>query len=145
MIQNRLTKIDGLCLLNVLPVPVARRWQVVGVDSIYRPPPSNNNHILFITRRSKLSPGLSAHSLRHSPCKCRRPQLSAPTVSHLSLKSPAPWRRRSLWARAHQRKLFRGGGGGGDTLWRSPGQIVELSTKLHESCHNIQRRPIQYG
>ena len=56
MIQNRLTKIDGLCLLNVLPVPVARRWQVVGVDSIYRPPPSNNDHILFITRRSKLSP-----------------------------------------------------------------------------------------
>ena len=57
MIQNRLTKIDGLCLLNVLPVPVARRWQVVGVDSIYRPPPSNNDHIiLFITRRSKLPP-----------------------------------------------------------------------------------------
>ena len=56
MIQNRLTKIDGLCLLNVLPVPVARRWQVVGVDSIYRPPPSNNDHILFITRHSKLSP-----------------------------------------------------------------------------------------
>ena len=56
MIQNRLTKIDGLCLLNVLPVPVARRWQVVGVDSIYRPPPSNNYHILFITHHNKLSP-----------------------------------------------------------------------------------------
>ena len=60
MIQNRLTKIDGLCLLHVLPVPAARRRQVAGVDSIYRPPPSNNGHILFITRHNKVSPGLSA-------------------------------------------------------------------------------------
>ena len=67
MIQNRLTKIDGLCLLNVLPVPVARRWQVVEVDSIYRPPPSDNDHILFYNPPQQIVPRIICAQFAPTP------------------------------------------------------------------------------